>query len=92
MKPGEHKYAPLCECCDKTSIGKSYRAINGRRRYLCAQHMAENERIHFYHITTTRLDVDRDRAEEDYKRNSGTPLERVIYNRELSFSEKLELI
>ena len=54
--------------------------------------MAENERMHFYHITTTRLDVDRERTYQDYKRNTGTPLERVIYNRELSFSEKIDLV
>lgn len=79
------------KCNDKARQMSTY-TIRGHRRHVCMMHYIENRQTKMYAVNVPRQAVDIERSEQDYKRNSGTELERIIYNRELSFSEKLDLV
>lgn len=74
--------------CDSKSVGKSQKAINNRLRYLCAAHLAVFDNRH--RKIKPNLVNNQIFANEVI---SGLPhVDSVIFNRELSFSEKINML
>ena len=88
MKPGSHKRKPKCEMCGAKSVGKSHETIKNRLRYLCAAHLAVSDNRQ--RKTKPTLVNNQIFANEVI---SGIPeVDSIIFNRELSFSEKINLL
>lgn len=70
------------------------RAIKHPRRmtWMCAHHLAKADKEMRGKAKSIGLYVDKEREEQDRKRINGTALERVIYDRDLSFSEKINVL
>ena len=78
----------LCEMpnCKKKAVAKSVHYYGREQRYICTMHLHKDA---FSRPKFGRLTVEADRDEETLRRNEMGALGRLMYDRELSFSEKI---
>lgn len=92
MKPGEHPKPELCEvrgCRQHTFRRSQIRQKSNRQKWVCIYHWEQESEKVFKSVFQGRSFADIEREEAEYRRTKLSALERLIFDRELSFSEKV---
>jgi len=93
MTLGEHPQPECCEVrgCTSRSFGRSlYRAKNATSQiWLCLYHLDKQQERVTTRILKGRVGAEIERDYEEYNRKRLGPVGGLIYDRELSFSEKV---
>ena len=76
--------------CQRKVVGRAKKTTSGKWYYLCPAHLAEYDALRndLRGMSTLR----QERRNEEYRKKEMGLLGEVIYNREISFSEKIDLL
>ena len=76
--------------CQRNVVGRAKRTTSGKWYYLCPAHLAEYDALK--NDLRGMSTLKQDRRNEEYRKKEMGLLGEVIYNREISFSEKIDLL